>query len=88
MVEKIRQQDEENAARLKLGPKCPQFVYNEQDFPSILQDLGSRYKSHDLEKKKRRKQEEDGKYMWITSKGKHNLRVTPALGTFCVYFSN
>ncbi|XP_043271434.1 PAN2-PAN3 deadenylation complex catalytic subunit PAN2 isoform X2 [Venturia canescens] len=56
---KKRQQEEEEAARLKLGPKCPQFVYNEQDFPSILQDLGSRYKNHDIEKKKRRRQEED-----------------------------
>lgn len=73
---KKRQHEEEEVARLKLGPKCPQFVYNEQDFPSILQDLDSRYKNHDIEKKKRRRQEEDGKYMWITSKGKHNFCVT------------
>lgn len=68
---KKRVQEEEEAARLKAGPKNPPFVYNEQDFPSILQDLGSRYRSHDEDRKKRRKQEEDGKYMWITSKGKH-----------------
>ena len=82
-----RQKEEEEAARLKSGPKCPPFVYNEQDFPSILQDIGSRYRSHAEERKKRRKQEGDGKYMWITSKGKHNLCVTFLLGTFCVYFS-
>ncbi|XP_043674090.1 PAN2-PAN3 deadenylation complex catalytic subunit PAN2 isoform X2 [Vespula pensylvanica] len=69
-----RQQEEEEAARLKSGPKCAPFVYNEQDFPSILQDLGSRYKSHDKERKKRRKQEEDGKYMWITSKDQGNKK--------------
>lgn len=82
-----RQQEEEEAARLKSSSKYPPFVYNEQDFPSILEDLGSRYRSHDDERKKKRKQEEDGKYMWITSKGKHNSCVTFALGTFCVYFS-
>lgn len=82
-----RQKEEEEAARLKSGPKCPPFVYNEQDFPSILQDIGSRYRSHAEERKKRRKQEGDGKYMWITSKGKHNSCVTFLLGTFCVYFS-
>lgn len=86
-----RVQEEEEAARLKSGPKNPPFVYNEQDFPSILQDLGSRYRNHDEDRKKRRKQEEDGKYMWITSKGKHSLSVNTyiffALGNFCVYFS-
>lgn len=82
-----RQQKEEEAARLKSSSQCPPFVYNEQDFPSILQDIGSRYRSHDEERKKRRKKEGDGKYMWITSKGKHNSRVTFSLGTFCVYFS-
>ncbi|XP_018369968.1 PREDICTED: PAB-dependent poly(A)-specific ribonuclease subunit PAN2 isoform X3 [Trachymyrmex cornetzi] len=65
-----RQQKEEEAARLKSDSKYPPFVYNEQDFPSILEDLGSRYRSHDDERKKKRKQEEDGKYMWITSKDK------------------
>ncbi|XP_046740616.1 PAN2-PAN3 deadenylation complex catalytic subunit PAN2 isoform X1 [Diprion similis] len=69
-----RVQEEEEAARLKAGPKNPPFVYNEQDFPSILQDLGSRYRSHDEDRKKRRKQEEDGKYMWITSKDTTNCR--------------
>ncbi|KAK0175032.1 hypothetical protein PV327_008817 [Microctonus hyperodae] len=54
-----RQQEEEQAARTKSGPKHAPFVYNEQDFPSILQDFGSRYKNHDSDKKKRRKQEED-----------------------------
>ncbi|EFN73985.1 PAB-dependent poly(A)-specific ribonuclease subunit 2 [Camponotus floridanus] len=56
-----RQQEEEEAARLKTGSKYPPFVYNEQDFPSILEDLGSRYRSHDDERKKKRKQEEDDK---------------------------
>ncbi|XP_011300484.1 PAB-dependent poly(A)-specific ribonuclease subunit PAN2 isoform X2 [Fopius arisanus] len=56
-----RQLEEEEAARSRSGPKYPPFVYNEQDFPSILQDLGSRYKSHDLDKKKRKKHEEDEK---------------------------
>ncbi|XP_043787474.1 PAN2-PAN3 deadenylation complex catalytic subunit PAN2 isoform X1 [Apis laboriosa] len=69
-----RQKEEEEAARLKSGPKCPPFVYNEQDFPSILQDIGSRYRSHAEERKKRRKQEGDGKYMWITSKDKNNKK--------------
>ncbi|XP_033221398.1 PAN2-PAN3 deadenylation complex catalytic subunit PAN2 isoform X2 [Belonocnema kinseyi] len=63
-----RQQEEEEAARLKMGPKHPAFVYDEQDFPSILQDLGSRYRNNEEDRKKRRSQEEDGKYMWITSK--------------------
>jgi len=81
-----RQQKEEEAARLKSGSKYPPFVYNEQDFPSILEDLGSRYRSHDDERKKKRKQEEDGKYMWITSKGKHNLCVTFALFVFIFQF--
>ncbi|XP_060823374.1 PAN2-PAN3 deadenylation complex catalytic subunit PAN2 isoform X2 [Bombus pascuorum] len=58
---KKRQLEEEEAARLKSGPKCPPFVYNEQDFPSILQDIGSRYRSHAEERKKRKKQEEDDK---------------------------
>ncbi|XP_078033618.1 PAN2-PAN3 deadenylation complex catalytic subunit PAN2 isoform X1 [Augochlora pura] len=71
---KKRQQEEEEAARLKSGPKHPPFVYNEQDFPSILQDIGSRYRSHDEERKKRRKQEEDGKYMWITPKDKNDTK--------------
>lgn len=70
-----RQLEEEEAARSKSGPQHPPFVYNEQDFPSILQDLGSRYKTHDLDKKKKKKQDEDGKYMWIAAKGKHNLHV-------------
>lgn len=83
-----RQQEEEEAARLKSGSKYPPFVYNEQDFPSILEDLGSRYRSHDDERKRKRKQEEDGKYMWITSKGKHNLCVTPCTGHFlCLFFN-
>lgn len=82
-----RQREKEEAAQLKSGPKNPPFVYNEQDFPSILQDLGSRCRNHEEERKKRRKQEEDGKYMWITSKGKHNSYVAFAQGTFCVYFS-
>nr|XP_012143234.1 PREDICTED: PAB-dependent poly(A)-specific ribonuclease subunit PAN2 isoform X4 [Megachile rotundata] len=69
-----RQQKEEEAARLKCGSQCPPFVYNEQDFPSILQDIGSRYRSHDEERKKRRKKEGDGKYMWITSKDKNNKK--------------
>ncbi|XP_060823373.1 PAN2-PAN3 deadenylation complex catalytic subunit PAN2 isoform X1 [Bombus pascuorum] len=71
---KKRQLEEEEAARLKSGPKCPPFVYNEQDFPSILQDIGSRYRSHAEERKKRKKQEEDGKYMWITSKDKNSKK--------------
>ncbi|XP_071868052.1 PAN2-PAN3 deadenylation complex catalytic subunit PAN2 isoform X2 [Bombus fervidus] len=58
---KKRQLEEEEAARLKSGPKCPPFVYNEQDFPSILQDIGSRYRSHAEERKKRKKQEGDDK---------------------------
>lgn len=69
---KKRQQEEEDAARLKAGQRSAPFIYNEEDFPSIIKDLGSRYKSNDDEKKKRRKQEEEGKYMWISSKGKHN----------------
>ncbi|XP_034178278.2 PAN2-PAN3 deadenylation complex catalytic subunit PAN2 isoform X1 [Osmia lignaria lignaria] len=69
-----RQQKEEEAARLKSSSQCPPFVYNEQDFPSILQDIGSRYRSHDEERKKRRKKEGDGKYMWITSKDKNNKK--------------
>ncbi|XP_014488070.1 PREDICTED: PAB-dependent poly(A)-specific ribonuclease subunit PAN2 isoform X2 [Dinoponera quadriceps] len=71
---KKRQQEEQEAARLKLGSKYPPFVYNEQDFPSILEDLGSRYRSHDEERRRRRKQEEDGKYMWITSKDKNTKK--------------
>ena len=83
-----RQQEEEESVRRKLGPRHPAFVYNENDFPSILQDLGSRYRINDEERKKWRKQDEDGKYMWITSKGKHNSRVTFALGTFlCLFFN-
>ena len=81
---KKRQQEEEEAERMRLAPKAPQFVYNEQDFPSIMRDLGARHKNHDVEKKKRRKQEEDGKYMWITTKGKHNFMCTH-LGTFFVF---
>ncbi|KZC14159.1 PAB-dependent poly(A)-specific ribonuclease subunit 2 [Dufourea novaeangliae] len=69
-----RHQEEEEAARLKSGPTCPPFVYNEQDFPSILQDIGSRYRSHDEERKRRRKQGKDGKYMWIASKDKNNKK--------------
>ncbi|XP_033339230.2 PAN2-PAN3 deadenylation complex catalytic subunit PAN2 isoform X1 [Megalopta genalis] len=68
------QQDQDIAARLKSSPKYPSFVYNEQDFPSILQDIGTRYRCHDEERKRRRKQEEDGKYMWITSKEKNGKR--------------
>ncbi|XP_076240982.1 PAN2-PAN3 deadenylation complex catalytic subunit PAN2 isoform X3 [Calliopsis andreniformis] len=95
-----RQQEEEEAARLKSGPKCPPFVYNEQDFPAILQDIGSRYRSHDEERKKRRKQEEDGKYMWITSKAEEvpftsvlarSLRpkkITPAWCDSCQKFTS
>ncbi|XP_034945248.1 PAN2-PAN3 deadenylation complex catalytic subunit PAN2 isoform X2 [Chelonus insularis] len=56
---KKRQQEEKEAARLKSELKSVPFVYNEQDFPSILQDLGSRYKNHDSEKKKKRRKEED-----------------------------
>ena len=83
-----RQQEEEEAARLKMGPKHPAFVYVEQDFPSILQDLGSRYRKNEEDRRKRRNQEEDGKYMWITSKGKHNSCVTFALGTIlCLFFN-
>lgn len=88
METRKRQQEEEKMARLKSGPKYPQFVYNEQDFPSILQDLGSRYKGHDETRKKRTKQEEDGKYMWITSKGKHNSCAPLHWTLFCVYFSH
>ncbi|CAK9819946.1 PAN2-PAN3 deadenylation complex catalytic subunit PAN2 [Anthophora quadrimaculata] len=69
-----RQQEEEETTRLKSGPKCAPFVYNEQDFPSILQDIGSRYRTHDVERKRRRKQGGDGKYMWITSKDKNNKK--------------
>lgn len=74
--------------RLKMEPKHNAFVYNEHDFPSILQDLGSRYINNEDDRRRRRKQEEDGKYMWITSKGKHNSRVTFALGTIlCLFFN-
>ncbi|XP_008545604.1 PAN2-PAN3 deadenylation complex catalytic subunit PAN2 isoform X1 [Microplitis demolitor] len=69
-----RQLEEEEAARLKSGTKFAPFVYNEQDFPSILQDLGSRYKTADSDKKKKRKQEEDGKYMWIAAKENTNKK--------------
>ncbi|XP_015605177.1 PAN2-PAN3 deadenylation complex catalytic subunit PAN2 isoform X3 [Cephus cinctus] len=59
VLETRKRQQEEEAMRLKTDPKNPPFVYNEQDFPSILQDLGSRYRIHDEERKKRRKQEDD-----------------------------
>ncbi|XP_066582928.1 PAN2-PAN3 deadenylation complex catalytic subunit PAN2 isoform X2 [Prorops nasuta] len=72
---KKRQQEEQEAARLKSGPKYPAFVYNEQDFPSILKDIGSRYRSSDDEKKKKKKPDEDGKYMWITSKDKNSKKI-------------
>ncbi|KAH0951906.1 hypothetical protein HN011_002510 [Eciton burchellii] len=74
ILETRKRQQEEEAARLKSSN--PPFVYNEQDFPSILEDLGSRYRSHDDERKKKRKQEEDGKYMWITSKDKNTKKST------------
>ncbi|XP_074108879.1 PAN2-PAN3 deadenylation complex catalytic subunit PAN2 isoform X1 [Cotesia typhae] len=73
-----RQQEEEEAARLKSGTKYAPFVYNEQDFPSILQDLGSRYKTTESDKKKKRKQDEDGKYMWIAAKENTNKKEEDA----------
>lgn len=80
-----RQQEEEEVARQKAGQNQKPFVYNEQDFPSIL--LGSRYKVQEEERKKRRKQEEDGKYMWITSKGKHNSSENSSSAHFlCLFF--
>lgn len=81
-----RQQEEEEAARSKSGTIHAPFVYNEQDFPSILQDLGSRYKTNDVDKKKRRKQEEDGKYLWIAAKGKHNSCVNLSIEHIFLFF--
>ncbi|KAF7994563.1 hypothetical protein HCN44_004035 [Aphidius gifuensis] len=71
-----RQLEEEEAARTKSGAKFAPFVYNEQDFPSILQDLGSRYKNNDLDKKKKKKTDEDGKYMWIATKESTSKKPT------------
>ncbi|XP_020281533.1 PAB-dependent poly(A)-specific ribonuclease subunit PAN2 isoform X2 [Pseudomyrmex gracilis] len=61
ILETRKRQQEEEEARLRSGCRYPPFVYNEQDFPSILEDLGSRYRHHEEERKKKRKQEEDDK---------------------------
>ncbi|XP_051153059.1 PAN2-PAN3 deadenylation complex catalytic subunit PAN2 isoform X2 [Leptopilina boulardi] len=58
-TKKRQQEKEEETMRLKMEPKHNAFVYNEHDFPSILQDLGSRYINNEEDRRRRRKQDED-----------------------------